>query len=338
MAKARPRDKKGESKASLAVLAVLTAAAVWLALSQARFNPAVIVAMSHPKGAASVVGGTTVSDTVTSGYLSGLSQFPALSPVEGYNAETLSDKIDGKAELYLASGFEEMSCRAFAAPDASQTRVMVYLYAMGSPKDAFAVFSGQRRPGSEPLSLTQNAYSTENAVFFTAGRFYAELVGGGAGPELAPALESMAEALLAALPKDKAAASEAELFPAKGLRADSVRLAVSDALGMQGLDNVYTADFDLDGKLASAFLAMRANGDDAASQAKAYADFLVANGFKRGDATGAPPGAVVFTMEGMAQVVMAQGKALAGVHDAPDVPTALALATELSRSITEKSP
>lgn len=333
MAKARSRPDKSERLTGYTVLAALAAVAVWVLASQARFNPAVIVAMNHPKGAGRIVTGQRQDATVTAAHLTGLTGFAALSPVESYGPETLSDKIDGKAELYLASGFQEMSCGSFAAGDAGGARVEVFLYAMESPKDAFAVFSGQRRPGADQLSLSPNSYATGNAVFLTGGRFYLELIADKASPELRPALESMAQAILDSLPRDGAASSDSGLFPAKGLKTDTVRLAVSDALGMQGLENVYTADYDVDGATAGAFLAVRATPEEARARADAYAAFLEANGFKKVKPEGAPDGAVVMAFDNMAQVVMAKGRVFTGVHDAADMAAALKLAAVLDASL-----
>lgn len=333
MAKARSRPDTSERLTGYAVLAALAAVAVWVLVSQSRFNPAVIVAMNHPKGAGRIVTGQRQEASVTAAHLTGLTGYSALSPVESYGPETLSDKIDGKAELYLASGFQEMSCGSFAAGDAGGARVEIFLYAMESPKDAFAVFSGQRRPGADQLSLSPNSYATENAVFLTSGRFYLELIADKASPELRPALESMAQAILNSLPGDAAASSDSDLFPAKGLKTDTVRLAVSDALGMQGLENVYTADYDVDGAVAGAFLAVRATPEEAKAQAEAYAAFLAANGFRRVRADGAPEGAMVMSFDTMVQVIMAKGKVFTGVHDAADMATALKLAAGLDASI-----
>lgn len=329
----------GEKKAGCAVLAVLAAVAVWLFVRQAQFNPAVIVAMNHPQGAARViVGKQSGPATLTASFLEDLQGYPALSPVESYNPETLSDKIDGKAELYLASGFQEMACRSFAAGDAGQARVEAFLYAMESPKDAFAVFSGQRRPGADQLSLTANAYATENAVFLTRDRFYIELVADHASPEIRPALESLAQALLTAMPRENSQTADADLFPAEGLHKDSMRLAVSDALGMEGLANVYTADYTLKNGEAGAFLAVRESADEARAQAEAYAKFLAANGFKKINPDGAPAGGTVMAMDNMVQVVMAKGRVLTGVHDSTNQEAALELAGALAKSLEEKAP
>ena len=96
--------------------------------------------------------------------------FKPLAPIESYGPETLSDKIDGKADLYLPAGFKEMSCRKFNLDTAADKAfVEVFIYDMGSAANAFAVFSGQRRPGSPNIPLTANAYSHRQCPVFYPG-------------------------------------------------------------------------------------------------------------------------------------------------------------------------
>jgi hypothetical protein len=274
----------------------------------------------------------------TASFLADLQGYSALSGVESYSPETLSDKIDGKAELYLASDFQEMSCRSFAPGDLSQARVETFLYAMESPKDAFAVFSGQRRQGALPLTISPNAYATENAVFLTSGRFYIELVADKATPEIPPALEALAQSILSVLPRDDSQSADADLFPPNGLKKDSLRLAVTDALGMEGMENVYTAEYSLPRGEASAFLAVRATGEEARAQAQAYSSFLATNGFKDVQAPAGLAGAKVMALDNLVQVVMSKGRILAGVHDAVSAEAALELATALAASLEGKQP
>jgi hypothetical protein len=339
MARGRVRTTAGEKRAGYGVLAVLAIISLWLFTTQAQFNPAVIVAMNHPKGAGKLLTGQQAgASSQTASFLADLQGYSALSNIESYTPETLSDKIDGKAELYLASGFQEMSCRSFSPGDSSQARVETFLYAMESPKDAFAVFSGQRRQGAESLSLSPNAYATENAVFLTSGRFYIELVADKASPEIRPALEALAQSFLSVLPKDDSLSADADLFPPTGLKKDSLRLAVTDALGMEGLENVYTAEYSLAGGEAAAFLAVRATAEEANAQAKTYSAFLAANGFKEVKAPAGLSGAKVMALDNLVQVVMSKGRVLAGVHDAASAEAALELATELAKSLEGKQP
>ena len=95
-----------------------------------------------------------------------------------------------------------MSCRKFGLDTAGKAYVEVFIYDMGSAHNAFAVFSGQRRPGSPSIPLTANAYATANALFFTKGRFYVEIVADRASEALQGSLEAYAKALLAKLPAE----------------------------------------------------------------------------------------------------------------------------------------
>jgi hypothetical protein len=86
MVRARSRGSIRERKAGYAILALLAMIAVWLLISQSQFNPAVIVAMNHPKGAGRVVTGQQAgAASLTASYLADMQGFAALSPVESYN-------------------------------------------------------------------------------------------------------------------------------------------------------------------------------------------------------------------------------------------------------------
>lgn len=55
MARVPKRAGRNEALTGYVILGVATLFAVWLLVVQARFNPAVIVAMNHPKGAGRLV-------------------------------------------------------------------------------------------------------------------------------------------------------------------------------------------------------------------------------------------------------------------------------------------
>lgn len=333
--------------AGYAILAALCAIALWLGLEQARFNPAVIVAMNAPKGKGRVVGGAAGSaspagQAATAAFFPDAPGFSALTPIETYDPETLSDKIDGKAELYLPAGFKEMSCRgyALAGGTADGAHVDVYVYDMASPPGAFAVFSGQRRPGSGDVALGDNAYATPNALFFSKGPYYVEMVADRAAPGLEAALEGYATALLAALPAEEGgakAASESALFPKEGLQTDTVRLSASDTFGLEGFGGVYTAEYRLERGEATAFLASRPTPGEAQAQADAYMAFLTANGYKELTPPGAPGSLRLFALDTSFEAVFVADSMLAGVHDASSREVAEELAARLKAALPEKT-
>ena len=68
-----------------------------------------------------------------------------LSPPETFDAEKLSEKIDGKAGLYLSAGFKSLTCRRYKKPDNPDLWLEIFFYDMGNIINSFAVYSMQRR-------------------------------------------------------------------------------------------------------------------------------------------------------------------------------------------------
>ena len=118
--------------------------AVWLLVQQSRFNPAVTAVLQAPGLAGRIQAG---APSATAGLIPEAAGFTPLAAAQSYGPDNLSDKIDGKAELYLSAGFKEMSCRSFTLENPQGAHLEVFVYDMGSPQNAYAVFSSQRRSG-----------------------------------------------------------------------------------------------------------------------------------------------------------------------------------------------
>ena len=331
MARRQTKVSPAQRLTGYVILTLLALITVWLFIQQSRFNPAVIVALRAPVSKGHIQPGQALAATVA--LLPEVTGFSPLAPIESYNPDTLSDKIDGKAELYLSAGFKEMSSRMFNLTGAAPAHVDVYLYDMGTPRNAYAVFSGQRRPGSPSLPLTANAYGTPNALFFTQGKFYVEIVADRASEPVKSALQTYATALLAKLPAPQGKVkSQAAAFPQAGLAADTVRLSAADTFGLEGFNNVLTGEYTLKSGKATAFLAPRHTPEQAKADASRYLDFLTANGYKKIPAPALPETVTALDLDNSFEIVFIHGRTLAGVHDA----TSLAAAQELSAALQTK--
>lgn len=313
------------------IITLLALISIGLLVRQARFNPAVNVALRAPLQARTqAASGPTAA--ATAALIPEVEGFTPLAPGESFGPDNLSDKIDGKAELYLSAGFKEMSCRKFGLGAADKAYVEVFLYDMGSASNAFAVFSGQRRSGSASIPLTTNAYATSNALFFTQGRYYVEIVADRALESLQSSLLAYATALLARLPAAGETRDAKALFPRDGIAPDTKRLCASDTFGLEGLNNVFTCEYSLKVGKATAFVALRDTPEQAQAEAKRYLEFLAANGYKKIEP--APPGDFqVLALDNSFEIVFVQDKALAGVHDATTSEAALELAAKLKNEL-----
>src|SRR3989339_1930214 len=214
MARGKAKAGAAQTLTGYGILAVLGLIAAGLLIQQTRFNPAVTVAM-HAPGKARPQAGSAPALSATAALIPEVEGFTPLVPAQSYGPDNLSDKIDGKAELYLSAGFKEMSCRSFGLGGKGGAHVEVFVYDMGSAPNAYAVFSGQRRQGSPTIPLTANAYSTANALFFTQGKFYVEIVADRASETVQKSLEASAKPRRAKLPSEGEAKEkdQAALFP-----------------------------------------------------------------------------------------------------------------------------
>ncbi len=297
----------------LVVFAVLAAAAAGIYSAQFRFNPAVL---NYLEGAAVATRPSASAEPIL-GLPEGLS---VLSPPEHFDRETLSDKINGKAELYLSAGFMRLDCQRIALSGRPEDWIEAFVYDMGAAPNAYAVFSQQRRSDGTPLDFAEFAYRAENALFLAHGSFYLELIASSREPKLLESMEALARGFMARRPAAGAA---------------GIRLIPTDAFGVSGLDRVFAATYTADGGEMTAFLSRRANAQEAADLAQSYVAFLKAYGGEASPAGAPADGATVIAILDMIEVVFSQGPFLAGVHEAPDREKALSLAGRLAEKLKE---
>lgn len=259
-----------------------------------------------------------------------------LTDFETFGRETLSDKINGKADTYLQAGFEQLQTQGFALAGQPSEFVQIYLFDMAEPDNAFAVFSQQKRTNITPLDFTRYAYATANSVYFAHGRWYGELVGASRTDALMDAMLAFARSFIAdRQPAARQAPDAGDLLPTVDLIEGSRTLLANDAFGYGGLDRVWTADYRIDGQVVTAFISRRADTSQAAELADGYTALLIEWGAApvEGITLDAPHAAVV-DAGGVFEIVFARGRHLSGVHEAMDLRAALKLARRLDAALS----
>jgi hypothetical protein len=95
-----------------------------------------------------------------------------------------------------------------------------------------------------------------------------------------------------------------------------------------------TGEYSLKGGKATAFIAPRDTPAQAQAEAKRYLEFLAANGYQKVQApTGDLP---VLALDNSFEIVLVEGRTLAGVHDATSLPAALELAAKVRTGLKGK--
>lgn len=243
--------------------------------------------------------------------------------IETYDADTLYEKIDGRAPLYTETGFERLFTRHFKYDSNDAQTFEIYIYDMANPRNALAVYSSQKREGVESLKDVDFGYKTSNAMFYSLGKYYLELVGSEESRQLADSIVSVAEQIKSQIDAGESVKSEEmALLQKAGAEAGSIKFYIDSAFGCTQLTNVFSAAFKIDSKQAAIFLSKRADEKDAASLIETYSKFLTGLGAKEKKIELPSAGGKALEFFGPIEVVFSKGVFLAGIHEAPDDQTA----------------
>jgi hypothetical protein len=189
---------RGQTVASVAALAALGGIAVALAWKQADYDPAEYAVPTAAPAARE--GGERQRRGPGSGP-DGICDPRGMEPagaVETFGPETLSDRVNGKADLYLAAGFRSLSCARFRIPADPARLVERCEYEMGTPRAATQVFLAQKRDGGLPFPAGGYGYAADGGAFLVAGSRYVEMVASDTSEDLAKAMAAVAGCLAAA--------------------------------------------------------------------------------------------------------------------------------------------
>ena len=318
------------------VLIALVGIGCWIFDRQFKFNPA--LAADTP------IEGTEISNSpppaAVSSFLSDFlpENLAPLSASEQYGPDTLSDKIDGRAELYLSAGVVKLQCQRFAYLNDPDSWIEVFIYDMGDACHAFAVYGIQRREDSQDIPMADFAYKTPNAVFFVHGKYYVELVASTTSEIHNADMELFAKRFCENSEGGRPAVPEVDLFPTNGLNAGSIILYLKDGFGFEKFDRLFVAGYKIGGTEATAFLTVRETDADAAERLKSYARFLIANDGVEEQIAGADDWARLFNLFGTYELAFARGRILAGVHEAENKDIAEKLGFMLYKNLSDKKP
>ncbi|MHC4817596.1 MAG: DUF6599 family protein [Planctomycetota bacterium] len=220
----RPRQPSvRERRVGLGLLALLAAIVGLFLLAGARPGPAGL----PPPPAASQ--GALLPLTTPGGWPRG--------EIERYDADSLFEKINGKADAYLALAFESLACASYTRPDDPATFIDVYLYDMQAPLHAYGIYRVQRSGNEQALEAGEEAVALGASAFARQDRFYLEVIA--SGPDAAAEARALTQAIARALPAEHDPVRDPAYLPRAGLR--RVRYVLESGLGIEALTDAFLA-------------------------------------------------------------------------------------------------
>jgi hypothetical protein len=322
-----------ESRVGIVILITLTVIAAGVLRRQSQFDPGLFLA-SLPQQYTDLAG--LPAGAASSGIqLLPIDGMEPLTPAETFNSYNLADKINGKAEFYLSAGFHSLLCQRLRYSHDKDSWMEVFVFDMGSLRNAFAVYSMQRRADAKVTGFTRFAYQTDNALFFVHGREYVEVIA--ANDSMTDALLTFGQNYVQRNPLDAEKMSELNLFPAEHLDPTTISLHAADVFGFNRLDNTFSAVYAIEGRQVRAFLSLRSSPQEATELAAAFHQFFVENGGTAIDAGLDIPGARLIEIFDFYELIFPHGSFLAGVHEAEDVESARKLGLMLYNELRKKA-
>ena len=241
-----------------------------------------------------------------------------LGDSEFYDAESLYEKIDGRAPAYLGFNFQALRCRSFEVLGMEGSYVDVYEYYFDTPVNAFGMFAAERDVNSTAIDFAPDGYAGEMGFFFRQGLCYVQVIASDTKSRTIEVAKTIAQDRAKALPVDNSGLDARRRLPAIGLDPSSVQFESENALGQEFLKNVFTGKYDFAGKKLPFFI-MVTSPDEAAAAWKSFQEF---SGKYGGKVTSLPDvsGAKIFSAEnsGTWKVVFQRDGELGGVFDSDD--------------------
>jgi hypothetical protein len=310
---AHHRAKRLESVISICLLAVLFLIGVGVFVKQSKDTSQYGIPPSPRYGETSQQQPDISQSPISTGLAP--AGFEMLSKAEVYNPDNLYEKIDGKAPLYLEASFEKLSTQRFVKTGDPNLWMELYIYDMGNIKNAFSVYSEQRRAEAEAFAPMQFAYKSGNALYFVHGKYYVEVVGASESGELSKAIAEVTQKIQSNLTIDHdTGIAELAFFPQENLVPGSIKLYLVSAFGFEKMTDVFTARYRLGNETITAFISKKADSKEAEATAESYCNFLIENGAVIKNTEKILVGKIMDSY-GTTEIVFTAGPFVAGIHE-----------------------
>ena len=261
--------------------------------------------------------------------------------IRRFNADTLYEKIDGKAQLYLSYSFAGLLFTTYTAGD---TAIDVYVYDMGQADNAFGIYKAEEGENSEPVEIGAGGYASGASLFFWKGKHYVNILAGGEeaahGGEGAGSdkQKEVALKLATAIADQLKSAGQSlwaeQVLPQQDRVTGSFEFRKSDAFGLDFLKDVFSAQYKVAGKDLTLFIMQQASPEQAGEILKQYGAFAGKYGKVLGTQDMAGAKIMVVESSGTYDVVFLKDKYFGGATAASDQELAKTVVTRWVNELT----
>ena len=183
--------------------------------------------------------------------------------VRRFTAESLYEKINGRAEFYLAYNMVEMTFAGFENINDDGQFIDISVYDMGATTNAFGVFSAERSHEGISLELGRESYRSGANYYIWKGQYYIQIISSDTTEEFQQIGEDLAQSTTDLVLDSGQPIWGLNALPKENRVPGSERYFLVDAMSLDFMSNTYMAKYEMEGATVSAFLSQQ-NSQDAA--------------------------------------------------------------------------
>jgi len=246
--------------------------------------------------------------------------------VRQFTPENLYQQINGRAEYYLAYDVIGMTFASFDKSTDNSIFINLSIYDMGTPTNAFGVFSGERPLDAPRLKLGRDAYRMGANHYIFQGQYYIQITAAGVEhaaslfntDELQQVCVDLAEKVTDLLQDSGQPVWGLTALPETDRVPQSVQYFLVDALGLDFMRNTYTAKYYKGKTIVSIFLSQQDSPESARETVARFREH--ANLYGKGVNIFSADGIELVScdMDGSYDVVFQKGRLVAGVTEVKD--------------------
>ncbi len=249
--------------------------------------------------------------------------------VKIFTAENLYEHINGRAELYLAYDVKNLTTATFEKKSDIQEFMELSIFDMDTTTNAFGIFSVERFQDEAPLDLGRESYRSGSSIFIWKGTFYTTIVTSDTSDKLLRLSLDLAQKMMAFLSDSGEPVWGLSALPQKKRVPGSVKYFKVDALGLDFMQNTYTAKYRKNDVEITVFLSQQNSSESARDSVARYSKY--AGQYGRGSRNLKKEGVefVLCDMDGSFDVIFQKGRLVGGIQSVTKRSTALEAAAEL---------
>ena len=249
--------------------------------------------------------------------------------VKQFTPENLYELINGRASLFIAYDMIRMTYVSFVNSDKTSQFINLSIYNMGTPTNAFGVFSAERSQGESPLELGRAGYRSDANYFIWKGQYYIRIISSENTDEFQRIGMDLARKVTDFLLDSGEQVWGLTALPLTDRMPESVQYFKVDAMGLDFMRNTYTATYRKGNTLVTAFLSQQDSAESAQTKVVRYAAYAKKYGkgidrLKAGEVE-----LVSCDMGGSYDVVYQKGRLIGGVSYVEDRGLAIRVAIEM---------